>query len=134
MSDVLIPGDDLEGTARTVARETIYSLDVVTFALKRLVHAGATLQTAAEFVVGMSSSGLSLLETVETMLEAAVWRVERHSGRDAEEWRTIYQGDEKGARGRYQALKAALRQGGLRLYHGPVRIAGVWAPRLRTRW
>jgi hypothetical protein len=65
----------------------------------------------------------------------SAWRLERHSGRTGEPWREVWKGDnEKEARGRYDAVSTALRQGGVTLFRGEDVVLHTHAPRLRTRW
>lgn len=66
----------------------------------------------------------------------ATFSVWRHSGRDAGGgWRETWKGgDEHQARGRFEALACALRQGGVELRRDGEVVARVIGPRLRTRW
>ena len=69
----------------------------------------------------------------------AEWRVLRHSGRGgapaSEGWREVSRGDEQTARGLYHAIRATMRQGGLRLVDARDAVEKEYhAPLLRTRW
>ena len=59
------------------------------------------------------------------------FRLLRHGGRRTDRWREV-KTDQPFTK--YDKMRKALRQGGLRLVRGDTIVAETSAPRLRTRW
>lgn len=63
------------------------------------------------------------------------WKVTRHSGRNGDEAKVVYEGSEEKATAKYRKLEVALRQGFVKLINpdGEV-VKRVHSARVRTRW
>lgn len=72
---------------------------------------------------------------VEAIGGRPMWVVMRHSGRSNGHWRMVFDGDERAAREKYDAVSLELRQGRVVLYDPQARlVASDSGPTLRTRW